>query len=139
MEAMMVEIQSHKTKLEALTSGTSSTTPPALVDASDKGDPLNKEKPLEDDPEKVSEVEGDEDTTKKGDTPRGHNSEIPHPTSYVSGRHLQMPHLASCVLCHHLMLLALPIGKITCARTLTLSLLSFGESLSRDLIQLPRT
>jgi hypothetical protein len=31
MEAMMVEIQSHKTKLEALTSGTSSTTPPALL------------------------------------------------------------------------------------------------------------
>jgi hypothetical protein len=96
MEAMMVEIQSHRTKLEALTSGTSSTTPPAPVDASDKADPLNKKKPLEDDPEKVSEVEGNEDTTKKGDTPREHNSEIPHPTSYVSGRHLQMPHLASC-------------------------------------------
>jgi hypothetical protein len=61
MEAMMVEIQSHRTKLEALTSGTSSTTPPAPVDASDKGDPLNKEKPLKDDPEKVSEVEGDEE------------------------------------------------------------------------------
>jgi hypothetical protein len=95
MEAMMVEIQSHKTKLEALTSDTSSTTPPALVDSSDKGDPLNKEKPLEDDLEKVGEVEGDEDTTKKGDMPRGHNLEIPHPTSYVS-RHLQMPYLASC-------------------------------------------
>jgi hypothetical protein len=96
MEAMMVEIQSHKTKLEALTSGTSSTTPPALVDASDKGDPLNKEKPLEVDLEKAGEVEGDEDTTKKGDMPRVHNSEIPHPTSYVSGRHLQMPDLVSC-------------------------------------------
>jgi hypothetical protein len=68
MEAMMVEIQCHKTKLEALTSGRSRTTPPASVDTSDKGDPLNKEKPLEDDPEKVEEVEGDEDTTKK----RGH-------------------------------------------------------------------
>jgi hypothetical protein len=96
MKAMMVEIQSHKTKLEARSSGTSSTTPPTLVDASDKGNPLNKEKPLEDDPEKVEEVEGDKDTTKRGDLPRGHNSEIPHPTSYVSGRHLQMPHLASC-------------------------------------------
>jgi hypothetical protein len=95
MEAMMVEIQSHKTKLEALSSGTSSTTPPALVDPSDKEDLLNKEKPFKDDPEKAKEVEGDEDTTKKGDTPRGHNSEIPHPTSYVSERHLQMPHLAS--------------------------------------------
>jgi hypothetical protein len=96
MEAMMVEIQSHKTKLEALSSATSSTTTPAPVDISDKGDPLNKEKSLEDDPEKVEEVEGDEDTTKKGDTPRGHKLEIPYPTSYVSRRHLQMPHLASC-------------------------------------------
>jgi hypothetical protein len=96
MEAMMVEIQSQKTKLKALTSATSSTTPLALVDASDKGDPLKKEKPLEDNPEKVDEVEGDEDTTKKGDTPRGYNSEIPQPMSYVSRRHLQIPHLASC-------------------------------------------
>jgi hypothetical protein len=64
MEAMMVEIQSHKTKLEALTSVTSSTTPSAPVDASDKEDPFNKEKPLEDDPEKVGKVEGDEDTIK---------------------------------------------------------------------------
>jgi hypothetical protein len=44
----------------------------------------------------VEEVEGDEDTTKRGDLPMGHNLEIPHPTSYVSGRHLQMPHLALC-------------------------------------------
>jgi hypothetical protein len=91
MEAMMVEIQNHKTQLDALTSGTTSTTPPALVDTSDKGVPLN-----EDDPEKVDDVEGDEDTTKKGDTPRGHSTEIPHRTIYVSGRHLQMPQLASC-------------------------------------------
>jgi hypothetical protein len=88
MEAMMVEIQSHKTKLEALSSGTSSTTPPAPIDALDKVDPLNKEKPLKVDPEKVEEVEGGEDTTKKRDTPRGHGPEIPHATSYVSGRHL---------------------------------------------------
>jgi hypothetical protein len=32
MTGMMVEIQSHKTQLAALTSGTTSTTPPALVD-----------------------------------------------------------------------------------------------------------
>jgi hypothetical protein len=96
MAAMMEEMQSQKAKLKSLSSCTSSTTPPAPVDASEKGDPLNKEKPLEDDPEKVDEVEGDEDTTKKGDTPRGHNSDIPHPTSYVSGRHLQMPHLSTC-------------------------------------------
>jgi hypothetical protein len=96
MAAMMEEMQSQNAKLEALSSGTSSTTPLALVDASDKGDPLNKEKPLEDDPEKVDEVEGDEDTTKKGGMPRGHNSEIPHPMSYVSGRHLQIPHLDLC-------------------------------------------
>jgi hypothetical protein len=91
MAAMMVEIQSHKTQLEALASGTSSTTPSALVDISDKGDPLNK-----DDPEKVDDVEGDDDTAKKGDTSRGHNSEIPPPMRYVSRRNLHMPHLASC-------------------------------------------
>jgi hypothetical protein len=91
MTAMMVEIQSQKTQLEALTSGMTSTTLPAPVDISDKGDPLNK-----DEPEKVDDVEGDEDTTRKGDTPRGHNSEVAHPTRYVSGRHIQMPHLASC-------------------------------------------
>jgi hypothetical protein len=32
MGAMMAEIQSHRTQLEALASGTSSTTPPTLVD-----------------------------------------------------------------------------------------------------------
>jgi hypothetical protein len=90
MEAMMVVIKNHKTQLDALTSGMTSTTPPALVDTSDKA-LLN-----EDDPKKVDDVEGDEDTTKKGDMPRGHSTEIPHPTSYVSGRHLQMPQLASC-------------------------------------------
>jgi hypothetical protein len=90
MAAMMVEIQS-QTQLKALASGTSSTTPPALVDTSDKGDPLN-----EDDPEKVDDVEADEDTAKKYNMPRGYNSEIPPPVSCVSGRHLQMPHLASC-------------------------------------------
>jgi hypothetical protein len=96
MVSMMEEIENNKTKIESLTSGTSSTTPPALADTSGKGDPLNKEKPLECDLERLGEVEGDEDTTKKGGTYRGHNSEVPHPTSYVSGRHLQMPHLASC-------------------------------------------
>jgi hypothetical protein len=96
MEAVMVEIQNQRTKLEALTSGTSSTTPPALVDPSGKEDPLTKDKPATDDPEKVGEVEGDEDTCKKGYTSRGHNLEIPHPTSYVSERNLQLPHQASC-------------------------------------------
>jgi hypothetical protein len=91
MEAMMVEIQNHKTQLDALTSGTTSTTPPAPVDTSDKEVPLN-----EDDPEKVDDVEGNKDTAKKGDTPMGHSMDIPHHTSYVSGGHLQMPHLASC-------------------------------------------
>jgi hypothetical protein len=91
MVAMMVEIQSHKTQLEALGSGTSSTTPSAPVDISDKGDPLNK-----DDPEKVDDVEGDDDTVNKGNTYRGHNAELPPPMIYVSERHLQMPHLASC-------------------------------------------
>jgi hypothetical protein len=89
MAAMMVEIQSHKTQLKVLASGTSSATPPALVDTSDK--PILNE----DDPEKV-EVEGDEDTTKRGDTSRGHNSETAPLVSVVSGRHLQMPHLALC-------------------------------------------
>jgi hypothetical protein len=42
---MMVEIQSHKTQLDALTSGMTSTTSPAPVDTSDKGDPLNKDDP----------------------------------------------------------------------------------------------
>jgi hypothetical protein len=67
MAAMMVEIQSHKTQLEALASGTSSTTPPASVDSSDKP-LLNK-----DDPEKVEVVEGDEGTNKKGNTHREHS------------------------------------------------------------------
>jgi hypothetical protein len=62
MEAMMVVIKNHKTQLDALTSGTTSTTPPTLVDTPDKP-PLN-----EDDPEKVEDVEGDEDTSKKGNT-----------------------------------------------------------------------
>jgi hypothetical protein len=90
MEVMMVVIENHKTQLDALTSSTTSTTPPAPVDTSDK--PLLNEGDLK----KVDDVEGDEDTTKKGDTPREHSTEIPYPTSYVSGRHLQMPNLASC-------------------------------------------
>jgi hypothetical protein len=60
------------------------------------GDPLNKEKPLEDDPKKLGDVEGEEDTSKHGASPRGQYSEVPHPTSYVFGRHIQMSHLASC-------------------------------------------
>jgi hypothetical protein len=96
MMTMMEEIQNNKAKLEALSSGTTSTTPPAPIDPSDKEAPLNKYKSSEEDPEKVDEDEGDENSPKKGDTPRGQHLEVPHPTSYVSGRHVQMPHLASC-------------------------------------------
>jgi hypothetical protein len=92
MEAMMGAIESQKLQLDALTSGTSSTTPPTPVETSDKDKPsLN-----EDDPDKVGD-ESNEDPLKMDNTSRGHSPEIPHPTSYVSGRHLQMPHLASCV------------------------------------------
>jgi hypothetical protein len=90
MEAMMAEIQSHRTQLEALASGTSSTTPPTPVDPSDKP-PLN-----EVDSEKVEVIEGDEDTNNKDKPTREQSSAVPPPVSYVSGRHLQMPHLASC-------------------------------------------
>jgi hypothetical protein len=71
-------------------SGASSSTPPTPVETSDK--PSLGEV----DPEKVEDVEGDDDASKKGNTSRGHGSETPPPVSYVSGRHLQMPHLASC-------------------------------------------
>jgi hypothetical protein len=110
MGAMMVEIQSHKTHLEALASGTSSTTPPAPVDPSDKP-PLN-----EDDPEKVEIVEGNEDTNNKGNTPREQSSGIPPPVSYLEDTS-KCHTLLHAVHRHHLMLLALPIGKITCALT----------------------
>jgi hypothetical protein len=89
MDAMMGVIESQKTQLDALSSGTSSTTPPTLVETSGKPS-LN-----EDDPDKVGD-EGDEVPPKKDDISRGHSPEIPAPMSYVSGRHLQMPHLASC-------------------------------------------
>jgi hypothetical protein len=90
MYAMMVVMESQKSQLDALTSGASSSTPPTPVETSDK--PSLGEV----DPEKVEEVEGDDDASKKGNTPRGHGTETPPPVSYVSGRHLQMPHLASC-------------------------------------------
>jgi hypothetical protein len=86
MDAMMGVIESQKTQLDALTSGTSSTTPSTLVETSGK---------VGDDPDKVGD-EGDEETPKEDNTSRGHSPEIPPPTSYVSRRHLQMPHLASC-------------------------------------------
>jgi hypothetical protein len=82
MEAMMAEIQNHRTQLEALASGTSSTTPPTPVDPSDKPS-LN-----EVDPEKVEVVEGDEDTNNKDKPPKEQSSAIPRPVSYVSERHL---------------------------------------------------
>jgi hypothetical protein len=91
MDAMMAAMESQKSLFDALTSGTSSTAPPTLVDIPDKDKPsLNK-----DDPEKDGD-ENNDDPPKKDDTSRGHSMEISHPMSYVSGRHLQMPHLASC-------------------------------------------
>jgi hypothetical protein len=89
MEAMMGAIESQKSQLDALISETSSTTPPTPVETSGKPT-LNEVDPDED------EDEGDKEPPKVDDTFRGHSPEIPHPTSYVSGRHLQMPHLASC-------------------------------------------
>jgi hypothetical protein len=81
MDAMMGAIESQKTQLDALTSGTSSTTPPTRVETLDKPS-LN-----EDDLDKVGD-KGNKDPPKKDDTSRGHSTKIPHPTSYVSGRHL---------------------------------------------------
>jgi hypothetical protein len=52
MEAMMGAIESQKLQLDALTSGTSSTTPTTLVETSDKDKPsLN-----EDDPDKIDNL-----------------------------------------------------------------------------------
>jgi flagellar capping protein FliD len=80
MDAMMAAIESQKSQLDALTNGTSSTTPPTPVVTPDKDKPsLN-----EDDPDKDGD-ESNEDPPKKDDTPRGHSTEIPHRTSYVSG------------------------------------------------------
>jgi hypothetical protein len=89
MDAMMAAMEFQKSQLDALTSGTSSTTPPTLVEISDKDKPsLNKDNPNKDGDE------SNEDPPKKDDTFRGYSTEIPHPMSFVSGRHLQMPHLA---------------------------------------------
>jgi hypothetical protein len=44
MATMMEEIQNNKTKLEALSSGSTSTTPSALVDTSGKDDPIEQGK-----------------------------------------------------------------------------------------------
>jgi hypothetical protein len=90
MDAMMVVMESQKSQLDALTSGASSSTPRTPVETSDKPS-LGKV-----DPEKVEKVEGDDDASKKGNTPREHGTETPPPVSYVSGRHLEMPHLALC-------------------------------------------
>jgi hypothetical protein len=91
MDAMMVVMESQKSQLDALTSGTSSTTTPTPVETPDKDKPsLNK-----DDPDKDGD-ECNEDLPMKDDSSRGHSTEVPHPTSYVSRRHLQMSHLASC-------------------------------------------
>jgi hypothetical protein len=89
MDAMMGVMESQKSQLDALISGKSSTTPPTPVDSS--GKPILNE----DDPDEDGD-EGGEEPPKVDDTSRGHSLEIPHPTSYVSERHLQIPHLASC-------------------------------------------
>jgi hypothetical protein len=91
MDAMMATMESQKSQLDALTSGTSSTTPPNPVETPDKDKPSVNEDDLDKDGD-----ESNEDPPKKDDTSWGHSTEIPHHTSYVSGRHLQMPHLASC-------------------------------------------
>jgi hypothetical protein len=91
MDAMMAAMESQKSLLDALTSGTSSTTPPTPVDTSDKDKPSLNEDDLGKDGDESSD-----DQPKKDDTSRGHSTKIPYPKSYVSGRHLQMPHLASC-------------------------------------------
>jgi hypothetical protein len=92
--AMMEQIKANNAKLDALSSGTTSTTPPESVDNLDKDEPLKKGDPTEEnDPEK--DEEGAENSPKKGGTSKGH-SEIPYPTSYVSGRHIQIPHIANC-------------------------------------------
>jgi hypothetical protein len=112
MDAMMAAMESQKSQLDALTSGTSSTNPPILVETSDKDKPsLN-----EDDPDKDGN-ESNEDPPKKDDTSQGHSTEIPHPTSYVFEDTFKCHTLLHAAHRHHLMLLALPIGKITCALT----------------------
>jgi hypothetical protein len=88
---MMGAIESQKIQLDALTSRTSSTTPPTPVETLDKDKPSLEE----DNSDKVGD-ESNENPPKKDDTSWGHSPEIPHPTSYVSWRHLQMPHVASC-------------------------------------------
>jgi hypothetical protein len=83
MDAMMVVMEGQKSQVDALTSGMSSTTPPTPVETPDKDKPsLN-----EDDPDKDGD-ESNEDPPKKDDTSQGHSTEVSHPTSYVSGRHL---------------------------------------------------
>ncbi len=90
MEAMMSTLDSHKAQLDALTSGTTSATPPS------PGDPSNKRDASEEDPERVDEGEGTKDTSRENDSTKEDTTKMPPPVSYVSGRHLQMPHLASC-------------------------------------------
>jgi hypothetical protein len=132
IEAMMGAIESQKSQLDALISGTPSTTPPTPVETSVKPT-LN-----EDDPDEDGD-EGDEDPPKVDDTSRGHSPKVPYPISYVSGRHLQMPHLASCGPPPPLDASSFANWQDNMRSHITLCLLSFGELLSRDLIQLPRT
>jgi hypothetical protein len=110
MEAMMGAIENQKIQLDALTSGTSSTTPPTPVETLDKDKPsLN-----EDDPEKV----GDETTRTH---PRMMTPLRDIARKFLILRAMSSGDTSKCHTLlhvahrHHLMLLALPIGKITCA------------------------
>jgi NAD(P)H-flavin reductase len=68
--------------------------PSEPINLSGKDDPLNKEKLPGEESEK--EDENEETPPKKDYIPRGQHSEVPHHTSYVSGRHNQMQHIATC-------------------------------------------
>jgi hypothetical protein len=112
MDAMMAAMESQKSQLDSLTSGTLSTTPPTPVDTSGKDKPsLNDE-----DPEKDGN-ENNEDPPRKM-TPLGDIARRFHTLRAMSPEGTfkchTLPHAAHR---HLLMLLALPIGKITCALT----------------------
>src|SRR6266567_6471220 len=79
MEAMMSTLDNHKAQLDALTSGTTSATPPS------PGDPSNKKDASEEDPEKVDEGEGPKDTSRGNDFTKENTTKMHPPVSYVSG------------------------------------------------------
>jgi hypothetical protein len=112
MDAMMAAMEFQKSQLDALTSGTSSTTPPTSVETSGKDKPsLN-----EDDPDKDGD-ESNDDPPKKDDTSREHSTEFHILRAMFPKDTFKYHTLLHAAHRHHLMLLALPIGKITCALT----------------------